>query len=102
MVEYQKQLTYLLANNFINNLTEEKVNVSKLLGPFLQMILHKGHDDFWNVKTDLKYVIFAMHDFNLAQVLKYLGYYDNYGYQGRPLGFASSLRVELLKEIAKC
>lgn len=66
------------------------------------MLLHKGHDDFWNVKTDLKYVIFAMHDFQLAQILRQLGYYDNYGYQGRPLGFASSLRFELIKEMEKC
>ena len=41
------------------------------------------------------------HDITIANVLRFLGYYDMWGYQKKAIGFGSSLRVELLREINK-
>ena len=56
---------------------------------FYNKILHSN--------SDLKYVIYNLHDMNIAPILYFLGYWDRYGYS-KYIKFASSLRFELLKD----
>ena len=65
------------------------------------------NEDFENTSTqsanteDLRYILYVAHDITIANVLKFLGYYETHGYKKKPILFASSLRIELLKETNK-
>ena len=54
-----------------------------------------------DIISKLKYVIFNLHDTNISNFLRFLGYWETYGY-GKQVGYASSVRVELIKEKNKC
>jgi hypothetical protein len=61
--------------------------------PIVKLLYNK----ILNIKSSkLKYVIFNLHDTNLVSLLKFLGYWDRYGFT-KYIKFASSLKIELLK-----
>ena len=47
--------------------------------------------------SPLKYLIFNLHDTNISNFLRFLGYWDSYGYD-KHVRYASSVRLEILKE----
>jgi len=52
--------------------------------------LHSNHKDH-----KLKYVIVNLHDTNISNILRFLGYFKTYGYK-KFVKFSSSVRFELL------
>lgn len=70
-----------------------KVFLSKMLTPFNKILNYKSE----NPESDLKYIYYSMHDINQVNILNFLGYWDNYGFD-RYVHFASSIRIELMKE----
>jgi len=46
---------------------------------------------------DLKYLILNLHDTNISNILRFLGYFEENGYD-KFVGFSSSVRFELLKD----
>jgi hypothetical protein len=48
-------------------------------------------------KSSLKYLVFNLHDTNISNFLRFLGYWEAYGYS-QHVKYASSVRLELLKE----
>ena len=49
-------------------------------------------------QSSLKYLIFNLHDTNVSNFLRFLGYWSKYGYQSH-VKFGSSVRLELVKDI---
>ena len=47
-------------------------------------------------ESALKYLIFNLHDTNVSNFLRFLGYWTKYGYQ-KHVRFASSVRLEVFK-----
>lgn len=46
---------------------------------------------------DLKYVIINFHDTNVSNILRFIGFFNKYGYE-KYVRFSSSVRFELLKD----
>jgi hypothetical protein len=46
-------------------------------------------------KLDLKYIVINLHDTNISNILRFLGYFDKKGYD-KFVRFSSSVRFELL------
>jgi hypothetical protein len=62
----------------------------------------KVMDDIMGEKpSKLKYLMFNLHDTNVSNFLRFLGYWRKYGYL-KHVKFASSVRLEVLKESNKC
>lgn len=70
--------------------------VSRVLVPMLNVLenvkskLDDGEDH------DLKYILVTFHDTNLSNLLRFLKYFDTYGFD-KFVRFSSSLRFELLR-----
>lgn len=48
----------------------------------------------------MKYVIFGLHDLNVAQTLEFLGYYKRLGFkEAKVIDFLSSVRFEVLQRV---
>ena len=47
-------------------------------------------------KSKLKYIHFNLHDTNLSNLLRFLGYWETHGYK-KHVKFGSSVRLEVLK-----
>lgn len=95
-------LTFILANNFEADSKEyENMYQTMMLEPLAQVL--------GNVKTlgeegrEIlpKYIVHGVHDLNLAQLLKFVGYYQLYKDKAKPIVFASSIRFELLQSKSK-
>ena len=54
-------------------------------------------EDIRGEASDLKYLIFTLHDTNISNLLRFLGYWDKYGYS-KHVKFASSVRFELFRQ----
>ena len=50
-----------------------------------------------NNRSSLKYLIFNLHDTNISNFLRFLGFWDKHGYS-KHVRYASSIRLEILKE----
>ena len=78
---YSRQLCYLTANNLYSPDEEpSKIYVSRLAVPILQM-LYTVRDNTIKRRPDmLKYLILNVRDINLSNFLRFLGYWDAFGY----------------------
>ena len=52
------------------------------------------------IAHDLKYILITFHDTNLSNLLRFLKYFDTYGFD-KFVRFSSSLRFELLRAVEK-
>ena len=103
MLNMQRQECFILANNFIGpDDTPSKVYLSRMIVPFSQVMTAKIMDDIMaKESTKLKYLMFNLHDTNISNFLRFLGYWRKYGYS-KHVKFASSVRIEVLKEKNRC
>ena len=103
MLKMQKHLSFMLTNVFIGDKGEKpfKVFLRRMFIPIYTTLLNKVMEAEDNIQSSLKYLQLNCHDSNLVNVLKFLGYWDKYGYK-KHVVFASSLRFELLKETNRC
>jgi len=106
MTIMQRQECFILANNFIgDDETPSKVYLHRMIEPFTRVMTAKMSMDMANVPMDdpafkLKYLIFNLHDTNVSNFLRYLGYWKAHGYR-RHVKFGSSVRLELIKRNMK-
>eukprot|EP00347_Sterkiella_histriomuscorum_P008199 403346001 len=93
-------LTYILANNFEHVTTYFKqLYHLRLMKPLVQVI--KNAQELQKAKRPiiLKYLVHGLHDFNLAQILEFLNYYELKGWNNiNPINFGSNIRFELLQK----
>lgn len=107
MLQLQKQLSFLLSNVYLGNgdtgANNFKIFVTRMLTPALEVIMEKAmeHVDSSLPASKLKYLQFNLHDTNVANMLKFLGYWKDYG-PDKHVRFASSLRFELVKQVNRC
>jgi len=103
----QRQECFILANNFIGeNPSYGDTYLSKMIVPLYDVIMTKlqQHSNkevrsaIGLSESSLKYLIFNLHDTNISNFLRFLGYWGKYGYS-RHVKFASSVRLELVKDI---
>ena len=66
------------------------VPIAELLG---FVITFKQYGKGWEDR--LKYLILNVHEMNIANLLRFLGYWDEYGYE-KATKFSSSVRLELI------
>lgn len=71
-----------------------------MLIPVLEVInrvveLHKNGEE-----SELKYLLLNLHDTNVSNFLRFLGYWDSYGYE-KFVRFSSSVRLELIAKYSK-
>jgi len=96
---YQRQECFILANNFIG---PEKIHadifVSRVLGPMFHLIENARRMDAANTSSALKYLLVSFHDTNLSNLLRFILFFDTYGYD-KFVMYSSSLRFELMKDI---
>lgn len=66
--------------------------------PISQVITSKVFEDIYKEEkaSPLKYLIFNNHDLNLNNFLRFIGYWEKYGYT-KHVQFGSSIRLELIK-----
>mmetsp|Transcript_16585 Transcript_16585/g.28233 ORF Transcript_16585/g.28233 Transcript_16585/m.28233 type:complete len:252 (+) Transcript_16585:541-1296(+) len=103
MIQMQRQECFILANNFIGD-DERPGNtyLSRMVVPFSQILSARVIDDMLgNGRAELKYLIFNLHDTNISNFLRFLGYWEKYGY-AKHVKFGSSVRLELLKMTNMC
>lgn len=96
---YQRQECFFLANNFVGPKgIHALVFVSRVLVPTF-MVLENVKKNLENgVPSDLKFLHVTFHDTNLSNLLRFLKYFDTYGFQ-KFVRFSSSLRFELLRDL---
>lgn len=98
MMLMQKQECFILANNFISDdPLPGQVYLRKMILPFSEVLHSKMQEDIRGEANDLKYLIFTLHDTNISNLLRFLGYWDKYGYS-KHVKFASSVRFELFRQ----
>ena len=99
MANLQKKECLILANNFVGDEFPGKVYLSRMVVPFTQVIGAVAVKDVLKQEmvNPLKYIVYNVHDTNISQFLSFLRYWKTHGY-GSHVKFASSVRVELLKE----
>jgi hypothetical protein len=75
-----------------------KVYLSRMIIPFSQVITSKVMEDLLKIgkPSKLKYLYFNLHDTNISNFLRFLGYWENYGYK-KFVRFSSSVRLEIIK-----
>lgn len=98
MILMQRQECYILANNFIGKSDlYGDVYLSRMIVPFSQVMVAKVMEDMLNTpKSKLKYLHFNLHDTNISNFLRFLGYWESHGYK-KHVKFGSSVRLEILK-----
>lgn len=72
--------------------------VSRVLVPTFNVLenVKRNHEN--GIPTDLKFLHVTFHDTNLSNLLRFLKYFEAYGFQ-KFVRFSSSLRFELLKDV---
>ena len=68
-----------------------------MIVPFTQVLSAKVREAKQHVSSPLKYLIFNLHDTNISNFLRSLGYWEKYGYE-KHVRFGSSVRLELVRE----
>ena len=103
---FQKQECFILANNFIgDDDTPGNVYLYRMIEPIARIFSAKMQMDIAGVQSDtkaymLKYLIFNLHDTNVSNFLRYLGFWGQNGYK-KFVKFGSSVRMELVKRNMK-
>lgn len=102
--DLQRQECFILANNFIGPvLTHSNIFLSRYLAPtglLLENVVHMAQASAGSthpIEHKLKYVIVNLHDTNLSNILRFIQYFETYGYK-RYVKFSSSVRFEVLKD----
>lgn len=72
-----------------------------MIDPILKVLTAKMYMDIMQVQSDaagsmLKYLIFNLHDTNVSNFLRYLGYWKMHGFK-KFVKFGSTVRLELIK-----
>jgi hypothetical protein len=49
-----------------------------------------------NINSNLKYLLYNLHDINISNLLRFLGYWTKNGYQ-KHVKYASSVRIEVIR-----
>lgn len=76
----------------------ERVFFSRMVLPIAEILKNKiEHHESGSSEDGLKYLIFNTHDLHIANFLRFLGYWDKYGYS-KHVDFASSVRIEVLQQ----
>ena len=99
MMQMQRQECFILANNFVSDDdTYSKTYLSRMVLPFTQVLRNRLEQDLHGKPlSELKYLVFNLHDTNLSNFLRFLGYWEKYGYHNH-VKYASSIRLELFKK----
>ena len=66
-----------------------------MLMPFAHVLTNKVEQKKQGIEDKLKYLILNVHETNITNFLRFLGYWDAYGYS-KFTRFSSSVRVELI------
>ena len=76
-----------------------KTYLSRMIIPFVKVLTAKRNENMHGngESSLLKYIIFNLHDTNISNYLRFLGYWDKYGYD-KQVKFASSVRMELIRQ----
>lgn len=100
---YQRLESFILANNFIKNgKLPGRVYLSRMIVPFTNVIANKIEQDKakyvgnYSTHSKLKYLLFVLHDFNISNFLRFIGYWKKYGYE-KHVKYASSVRLEVFR-----
>ena len=102
MINFQRQECFILANNFVGDPKPGLVYLSKMVVPFANVLSAKVVDDLMGEgKSSLKYLVFNLHDTNISNLLRFLGFWDKYGYF-KHVRYASSVRFEIIKRKDWC
>ena len=72
--------------------------VSRVLVPTFDLLENVIKNIDTNTPFDMKFLQITFHDTNLSNLLRFLKYFDTYGFE-KFVRFSSSLRIELLKDI---
>ena len=79
-----------------------KVYLSRMIVPISNVLSSVVVADILKEpRSKLKYLAFALHDTNLSNFLRFLGFWETNGYS-KHVRFASSIRLELLKKVNLC
>lgn len=71
--------------------------LSKMLNSVTDVFQNAISNHKSSLKSTLKYIAINLHDTNISNLLRHLGYFDQYSY-GRFVRFSSSVRFELIYE----
>ena len=74
-----------------------KALLSRMLKPMTDVLANVITSREKKVVDHLKYLILNVHETNIANFLRFLGYWDEYGYE-KFTRFSSSVRVELISK----
>ena len=97
--KFQRQECFILANNFVGPETiHADIFVSRVLAPTFHMVENAKLRKDKKLEHSLKYLQVTFHDTNLSNLLRFLKYFDTYGFQ-KFVRFSSSLRFELLRNV---
>ena len=95
---YQRQECFILANNFVGPETiHADMFVSRVLVPMLNVLENVKTQKETGNTHDLKYILVTFHDTNLSNLLRFIKFFDTYGFD-KFVRFSSSLRFELLRD----
>ena len=103
MIALQRQECYILANNFIGDPIYGNTYLTRMVRPFMDVMNAKIQEDIalstnQDAETSkLKYLVFFLHDTNVSNFLRFLGYWISYGYD-QHVKFASSVRLEVFRQ----
>jgi hypothetical protein len=89
---------FILSNNFVGpSELPSKIYLSRMLWPIQRVLEAARIFQLSSNPMKLKYLIFNLHDTNVSNLLRFLGYFDTYGYK-KWVKFSSSVRFELLSK----
>ena len=93
---YQKLECFILANNFYGpDETPSKVYLTRTLLPLLETFTNVINNKQSGREDPLKYLVLNVHETNVSNFLRFLGYWEEYGYS-KFTKFSSSVRIELV------
>ena len=84
LAPFTEQECFILANNFYGpDETPAKVFGSRMVLPIWQVLenVAKNNEKPQEEQDPLKYLVLNLHDTNVSNFLRILGYWDAYGYQ---------------------
>ncbi|TNV77816.1 hypothetical protein FGO68_gene13688 [Halteria grandinella] len=91
---YQQVECFILAHNFHGpNPLPEQIFLSRLLSPLIELFSNLQMKQM----SSLKYLLIVLHDTQLSNMLRHLGYFDPNQTSTYKVRFASSLRIEIVK-----
>lgn len=98
LAPFTEQECFILANNFYGpDPDPAKIYLSRMLLPIWQILKNVVSNSQKNLEDPLKYLVLNLHDTNVSNFLRMLGYWEAFGYT-KYTRFSSSVRLELIKE----